>query len=251
MKSAFCLSGLSRAIPITYHWIKKYYLDPYNADVYFRSWSNTGIEGDYSPIRAIELYKPIRWELEYFDEQAYIAKTLALCEGNQDRIDKTLAANRHRVLAMWYNIQKCYELIVPDISKYDIVFRGRPDGYYITKFDFNTFERDTLYILGSKFNDAFAAGTPEVMGHFCRTYSRLYDFLSIYDTLPGKYWLCPHTLLEATLQRIEKFGFKVVRLKDNIRAGKIWGQPILDLDTDINVMIKYYEDEYHKEMKNE
>ena len=248
MKAAFCLSGLSRSIPVSYHWIKKYYLTPYNCDVYFRSWSNTDIEEDYSPIKAIELYKPIRWELEYFNEQEFKNYALALCNGNQDRMDKTIAADRHRVLAMWYNVHKCHRLMALDKSKYDIVFRGRPDGYYITNFDFNNFKQDTLYILGSKFNDAFAAGTPEVMHHFCDTYNLMMGAIGIYDALPVNHWLCPHKLLEFTLQRIKKFGFKVVKLKDNIRAGKIWNSSVVHLEDDVSKLAERYEKEYYEEL---
>ena len=250
MKAAFCLSGLSRSIPVTYSPIKKYFLDPYNCDVFFKTWSNTDNgEEDFSPIKAVELYRPAAWEIEYFDQSAFEGRAELNFFGAEHaaHLEKIQVNRRYRVLSMWYNVMRCYEIAEAHVKskgiRYDLIFRGRPDGTYFTRFDFNNAEPKTLYIISSSFNDGFAAGTPDVMREFSYLYLDLLDQYSYryYDLKPELVW-CPHTLLNWHLEDLESKGIKVVKLKDNIRVGKIWSFPTIKLEDNIWDMVKFYEE---------
>jgi hypothetical protein len=242
MASAFCLSGISRSIPVSYHWIKKYYLDPYECDVFFRSWTTTEVPNDKSPMKAIELYDPKAMELEDFDEAAFKKMVEVASKGNEARLEKAISANRHRVYAMWYQVARCWELVEKESHNYTTFFRGRPDGYYVTNFDFRTREQNTLYILGSKFNDGFAAGDFRTMQEYARLYYRINDYLSLYGAYPVNHWLCPHLLLEFHLKSMELQGYKVIKLTDNVRAGKIWDSAPMSEDDDPFERARYYEE---------
>jgi len=243
MKAAFCLSGLARSIPVSYHWIQKYYIKPYNCDVFFRSWTTTEQDGDHSPMKAIELYDPKSSELEDYDETGFKKMAIAAAKNDPVKLEKIVSANRHRVYAMWINVAKCFELIEKTNTLYDLIFRGRPDGWYITRFDFNKIEPKTLYILGSKFNDGFAAGDFRTMQEYSRLFYRIPSYLNLYNSYDPKYILCPHTLLEFHLKSMEMQGYKIVKLKNNIRAGKIWASPVMSEDEDPFVSAKFYEDQ--------
>lgn len=247
MKAAFCLSGISRAIPVTYTALKTHFIDKYNCDVFFKSWSITDNSDiyDLSPLKAVELYKPKAWELEFYSEAKYLYETLSLCKGNEELRSEVIRAKRHRVLAMWHNVAKCMSILERYAKDnnivYDLVIRGRPDGWYLTNFDFNKIEPKTLYILGSKFNDGFAAGDYETMAAYSYLPRALGKYIPKFSMLPINHWLCPHKLLDFHLKELENVGIKIVRLKDNIRAGKIWTNPVITFDTNIEEMIAQYD----------
>jgi hypothetical protein len=246
MRAAFCLSGIARAIPVSYHWIQKYYIKPYNCDVFFRSWTTTEFENDHSPYKAIELYDPKGSELEDYDESRF-KRLVEQASNEPERLAKAVDANRHRVFAMWWQVAQCFNLVEKSLNNYgmnyDVIFRGRPDGYYITKFDFNNVQSKTLYILGSKFNDGFAAGDFRTMQEYTRLFYRYPSYLHKYSNYPVNHWLCPHLLQEFHLQSMEMQGYTIVRLKDNIRAGKIWAAPVMAENEDPFERAKFYERE--------
>ena len=243
MRAAFCLSGLARSIPVSYHWIQKYYVKPYNCDVFFRSWTTTEKPDDHSPMKAIELYDPRASELEDYEEGKFKRMVEVASKGDEVRLTKAMDANRHRVFAMWYQVSQCFELLEKVGHSYDLIFRGRPDGHYITRFDFSKIEHKTLYILGSKFNDGFAAGDFRTMQEYSKLFYRINNYLYLYNSKPVSHWLCPHVLLEFHMKAMEMQGYKIVKLKDNIRAGKIWTSPVMTEDEDPFVTAKYYEDQ--------
>lgn len=248
MKAAFCLSGMSRAIAITYTPLRKFFIDKYNCDVFFKSWSSTDNEIDVSPIRAVELYKPKAWELEFFDPYFYDKYAMELCNGFSEREHETWVKNRPRVISMWYNVYKCYLMMewyanVNNIT-YDIVFRGRPDGWYVNNFDFRSIEPDTLYILGSKFNDGFAAGDMRTMREYSELYLALRGHVKRYDELPTNHWLCPHKLLDFHLDYLQNKKIKVVKIKENVvRAGKIWDTNPIKPEDNVQELIHKYDEE--------
>jgi hypothetical protein len=136
MKVALCLSGQTRNWIGCRDTIKKYIIEPLNADVFFHTWSVKGekvglttIPND-TPIvgNLSEFFKPIVSEIEV---------------PNYDNFKKLDISNYFNTLMMHYSIWKANELKriyeVDNGFKYDLVIRCRFD-LEIHKFDIN----DTL-----------------------------------------------------------------------------------------------------------
>jgi hypothetical protein len=196
MKVAVCLSGFARIFPYTYPYLKKYILDPLNADTFFYGYSQDDKEIFADDI--LDVYKPVKhvireWDTSVEDEiwDVYGTKEIGRTE---------LYTKPINILSMHYNIFKSNQLKIQYEQEnnftYDLVIRSRTDMFYFR--EINTTELsmammpmtvwiptvwDFRGITGYGTTDHFAFGSSHVMNLYSNLINREAEYNIKHDFL--------------------------------------------------------------------
>jgi hypothetical protein len=137
IKVALCLSGEPRSSMFCFPYIYESLINLgplYEVDVYIHSWKE---------FRALPLYKPKDYEINWINEEDFYRKTLTQLKNNFDQNSSNVNLELNYILQntlnvgtlknsllMYLSMQKCFNLIK---KPYDAYIRGRFDLYFPNK----------------------------------------------------------------------------------------------------------------------
>lgn len=136
MKVAVCLSGFPRLLDYSFPYLKKYILDPLNADIFYYGYSD--IEHGIFEHNIIEKYKPKKYFIREFTSEVEeeIWQKYGTKQINNNLLIATTPIN---ILSQYYNLFNCNNL-KKEYEKenniiYDCVIRARTDYYFFRKLE--------------------------------------------------------------------------------------------------------------------
>lgn len=130
MKIALYLPGMLRQFELPYEYLKKYVLDPLDPDIFFSGYPNDdGLE--YCKNKIEELYKPKKYILRNFDEEA---KNEIYPNIQKYYSNKRPETRPETYISGRYNVKKCNDLRksyeIENGFKYDVIICSRTDLFY-------------------------------------------------------------------------------------------------------------------------
>tara|TARA_R100000152_G_C6781573_1_gene216365 strand:+ start:4587 stop:5366 length:780 start_codon:yes stop_codon:yes gene_type:complete len=207
MKTAVYLSGFTNRMQETYPYLKKYILDPLQADLFFFGYEND----QHSTDNILETYQPIRHSIRKFDKEieTEIYDRYLASHDNAKLSDLNKHITRHPspipLMSQFYNLLKCNELKRQKEKEenftYDVVIRIRSDMFFCRsiksdikhsdeKLDTHIFSNDSWDWLGG-YTDAFAFGNSKNMDTYCSFFDSIAKYI-----LDDQIKLHPETLLK-------------------------------------------------------
>lgn len=132
MKVALCISGMSRSFKKTYPSVLKHVIERYNPDVFISTWKPTFVDRDWwpdvdPPEELIELYKPIKFDIEIWNEARQKSFETNEFKKNADWGGAAVS----RMIPMFYKIYlanlHCFIHQLENKFRYDVVIRCRSD----------------------------------------------------------------------------------------------------------------------------
>lgn len=185
MKVAVCVSGQLRTFEKTFPSLSRYFLQPFECDVFLSTWNDAGLPKSSAPDEALpkagELYKPVKMEVESW---AAVRGQWGDLSGLEAR--KRQDANIDSITGMFYKIWRANELKRQHEQEtgivYDRVVRSRPDVLYYESPEFEIDAPNHIFV-GNRFGyggipDLFAFGPSRLMD----VYSSLVQHISTYST---------------------------------------------------------------------
>ena len=190
IKIALCLSGDPRNDVYAFPYMYKHFISNplFDTDVYTHSWKH---------YESLDLYKPIKSQIEYNQEENIINQTISKLDNINDieLIDRDGIIGLNHSILMFNSIYKCFKQIK---NKYDIYIRARFDSYCklslnylpfiqsILNKEFDIFipkgniENNYWNSLGIEngYNDRFAIGNYEAMLQYSNTFLEIVDILN-------------------------------------------------------------------------
>jgi len=202
MKVALCISGQLRSFARCFPTIKKFLIDPLNADVFMHVWTKTkrrdllqkfkSCLDDTSLEKALELAKPVSWVAEEYTPE--IESMLMDRYDTREIIQNTPQQRRDYILSatgmfhkIWCANELKKEYEKSNGFKYDLVIRARPDflfGSSLSEEDINNaLTENTIvnqldnYAIKTGHNDKFCVGRSDTMDKYSEVILNLRKYL--------------------------------------------------------------------------
>ena len=178
MRVALCISGMSRSFKQTYDTTFKHLIQKHQADVFISTWKPMMRDDawpDTDPVEEmIDLYKPIKFDIELFDEKRQATFETNDFKSHSDQAGRAVG----RMLPMYYKIYLAnmhkfmYEQ--EHLFTYDVVIRCRSDLYFNRDVELVMPQPKTAYFptinSQSRINDQFWFADSETSDFISRLY---------------------------------------------------------------------------------
>ena len=178
MKVAIMISGMNRA-KLAYYINHQKLIDKYSADVYISTYDTDKEDGFLSLQEVIDLYKPIKVNIEKLDDVKSkfedISKNI-VWRDYQINKQYRFVLNSNNTCSMFYKIQDCFDIIE---DKYDVYIRMRFDNTFDTvTIESNDYLNVPLQASHSGICDQFAFGNYDNMKEYCHMFDKLYEYVN-------------------------------------------------------------------------
>lgn len=197
MRVALCLSGHLRSFERTWQSLRKFIIDPLQADVFIHTWNTLGVYNHIdSHTVACDTNKYLNKIKYCYNPKNIVIEPINKTRGRKYQPYLVDKRNCVGVTNMFYKIHKADELM-RNYSNYDLVIRARPDLAFHCEINNDhiqqSIEEKSIFLPDfghfTGFNDQFAFGSSDSMKVYANCYLEL-------DTWATQVPFLPETLLK-------------------------------------------------------